>query len=93
MNQTMNPNLDPLTREVMSAVCSHPQCPERVRERLSSILMTGEDPGITNDEMTRITMSETWYMVYYWALRTFRAVRPVDKSQFSEYTLQTLARA
>ena len=89
----LTPTPDPIVVRTLSAVCSHPQCPERVRERLSSILMTGEDPGLTNDEMTRMTLTETWYMVYFWALRTVLGKRPVDRSLFSENTLQTLARA
>lgn len=89
----MQSNLDPIVVRTLSAVCSHPGCPEPVRERMSSILMTGVDPGLTNDEMTRVPLSETWYMVYFWALRTVHGKRPVDRSLFSENTLQTLARA
>ena len=88
----MNPTLDPLVVSTLSTVCSHPGCPDPIRDRLSHILMTGADPGLTNDEMTRMTLSETWYMVYFWALRTVRGKRPVDRSLFSVNTQQTLAR-
>lgn len=89
----MNPTPDPIVVRTLSAVCSHPGCPKPIRERLSSILMTGEDPGLTTDELTCMTLTETWYLVYFWALRTVRGKRPVDRSLFSENTLQTLARA
>jgi hypothetical protein len=88
----MHPTLDPLVVSTLSAVCSHPRCPTSIRERLSGILMTGEDPGLVNAEMTRMPVTETWYMVYFWALRTVRGKRPVDRSLFSVNTLQTLAR-
>lgn len=90
----MNPTLDPLVVSTLSSVCSHPQCPERVRERLSSILMTGEDTGPPREGYAvSALLSETWYLVEFWALRTFMGIRSVDRSLFSENTLQTLARA
>ena len=89
----MHPTLDPLVVSTLSTVCSHPRCPERVRERLSSILMTGKDTGPPREGYAvSQLLSETWYMVEFWALRTVHGKRPVDKSRFSENTLQTLAR-
>ncbi len=89
----MNPTPDPIVVRTLSAVCSHPGCPERVRERLSSILMTGVDPGMLALDLRAPPLSETWYLVEFWALRTFLGgLRPIDKSLYSENTLQTLAR-
>lgn len=89
----MNPTPDPIVVRTLSAVCSHPGCPERVRERLSSILMTGVDTGHPREGYAvSALLSETWYLIEFWALRTFWGNTHIDKSLYSENTLQTLAR-
>lgn len=61
----MNPNLDPLACEVLTAVCSHPGCPETLREELSNILMGALRPkGLSFIALLSLTAEPSWDNVH-----------------------------
>ena len=61
----MHPTLDPLAREVLTAVCSHPGCPESLREEMSNILMGALRPrGPSFIALLSLTAEPSWDNVH-----------------------------